>query len=290
MIVVTGATGNVGRPLVDLLLSEGESVRALTRAPERAGLPQAAETVRADFTDGATRFEPLLAGADALYLNIAGTGSEAAAALVEAAAKAGVRRVVFLSSAGVTDTPADDDNAISHMHAVVERAIRDSGLRWTFVRPGMFAANTLAWAEQIRRGGVVRGPFADAVAVPVHEADIAAVSAAALTDRTGAHDGVVHHVTGPAGLTSVEMVRTIGEAIGRELRFEELTREEALRWMTEVQGVPRPIAEAVLSWTGREEAARVTPDVERVTGRPARTYAQWVADHVEAFAFTDRVG
>ncbi|PWI45803.1 nucleoside-diphosphate sugar epimerase [Streptomyces sp. ICBB 8177] len=284
MIVVTGATGNVGRSLVDQLLARDAPVRALTRSPEHAGLPEAAEVVRAEF--GAGEPSPsLFEGADAVFLNLAATGPEAAVRLVDAAAKAGVRRVVLLSSAGVTDTPADEDNAISRMHAVVERAIRASGLEWTFVRGGMFATNTLEWAEAIRTTGVVRGPGAAARSAPVHEADLAAVATEALLDRVGTHDGQVYLVTGPEALTAQQMLDVIGAATGRTPRYEELTREEALAAMT-ARGLPLPIAEALVDWSAKspDRASAVSRDAERVTGRPARTYAEWVADHAAAFA------
>ncbi|MCQ4084621.1 NAD(P)H-binding protein [Streptomyces sp. RB6PN25] len=284
MIVVTGATGNVGRALVDQLLAEAAPVRALSRHPERAGLPAQAETVRARFGEGEP-LEPLLDGADALFLNPAAASGDAAAGLIDAAAKSGVRRIVLLSSASITDTPDDEQHFISRMHLGIERAIRDSGLEWTFVRGGMFATNTLQWAEQIRHGDVVRGPYADAVAAPVHEKDLAAVAAAALLDRVGAHDGAVYVVTGPEGLTTAEQVAAVGRAVGRDLRYEELPRDAALQAMSERQGIPREVAESLLDYfaatVGRP--AHISHDVERVVGRTALTYTQWAADHAADF-------
>lgn len=147
LIVVTGATGNIGRCLVDRLLADGAAVRALTRDPARAALPAGAETVRADLT-GAQDLAPLLAGADALFLNLAAGGGQAVTALVDAAVAAGVRRIVLNSSMAVTDTAADDSNHIARMHADVERTVRDSGLEWTFVRGSNYSTNTLAWARR----------------------------------------------------------------------------------------------------------------------------------------------
>ncbi|MEU1626928.1 NAD(P)H-binding protein [Streptomyces sp. NPDC020096] len=283
MIVVTGATGNIGRHLVDQLLARGARVRALTRSPERAGLPAAAETVRADFAAG----EPLTSlfeGAEALYLNLSATGPDNALQVIGAAAESGVRRIVMLSSAGVTDTAFDEENILSRLHAGVERVIRETGLEWTFVRPGTFAANTLLWAEAIRTTGVVRGPYASAAMALVHEADIAAVSAAALDDRVGEHKGAVYWLTGPESLTPVQQVAVIGQALGRELRYEELPREAALEEMAGY-GVPLPVADAILHWQekGGERATGVSPDVERVTGRPGRTFAEWVSGHLADF-------
>ncbi|MEU5541206.1 NAD(P)H-binding protein [Streptomyces sioyaensis] len=284
MIVVTGATGNIGRPLVDQLLVRGARVRALTRSPKRAGLPAAVETVRADFTSGKA-METALEGADALYLNLAGVGDpETAAQLVGAAAASGVRRIVMLSSYAVTDTAFDEENIILQMHAMVERAVRDSGLEWTLVRSGLLAANALPWAEPIRTTGVVRGPNASVAQALVHEADIAAVSAEALLDASGTHQGKVYRLTGPERLTPVQQVAVIGRAVGRELRYEELSREAVVDQMVG-GGLPRVVAEAFVHWTeeGGERVSMVSPDVERVTGRPGRTFAEWVNDHLADF-------
>ncbi len=284
MIVVTGATGNVGRSLVEQLLAAGAPVRALTRDPARAALPAGAAVERAAFGAGEV-LDPLFAGAEAVFLNLSAVGPDAGRVL-DAAVAAGVRRVVLLSSTTVTDTPADREDAIAARHAAVEDAIRASGLEWTFVRGGMFATNALSWyAPQIRAGDVVRGPYAEAAAAPVHEADLAAVAAAALLDRDGTHRSAVYRVTGPRALTAAGQVRTIGEAIGRDLRFEELPRQDAVRQMT-AQGMPPQFAESLLdafaAMVGSEP--EITHDTERVTGRPGLDYARWAADHAADFA------
>ncbi|MFH8346949.1 SDR family oxidoreductase [Streptomyces sp. NPDC018045] len=283
MIVVTGATGNIGRSLVGQLLAEGASVRALTRDPERAGLPSGAETVRADLTDPAS-LEPALNGADALFLNLAAGGGDAAAAVVEAAAKAGVRRIVLNSSIAVTDEPADEGDLLARMHGAVERVVRDSGLEWTFVRGGAYAANALQWAAEIRAGGVVRDPQPDAVFAPVHEEDLAAVAAVALLDRTGAHAGQVYVVTGPEARTRAEQVAEIGRVLGRETRLEVISEEQA----AEEYAIPNLSKEAMLELfrffgTTVGTTPLITDTVQRVVGRPARTFAQWVQDHAADF-------
>ncbi|MFI9274400.1 NAD(P)H-binding protein [Kitasatospora sp. NPDC052896] len=284
MIVVTGATGHIGRRLVDQLLAEGASVRALTRDPERAGLPAAAEVVRADLTDPAS-VEPALEGAESLYLNLAAGGGEAAIQLVDAAVKAGVRRIVLNSSLSVTDTPADDEGFISRMHASVERAIRASGLEWTFVRGGMYATNSLQWVPLVKAEGVVRGPFPEAVAAPVHEADLAAVTARALLDRSGALLGCAPYVTGPEPVTQAGQAAAIGRAIGREVRFETIPVERAAEAMAAGTGIPEGAARQLLEYFGASVGTtpRMTDEVERITGRPARTFDEWARDHADDF-------
>lgn len=272
MILITGATGNVGRPLVEELLAAGHKVRALTRDPAGAGLPDGAEVARAD--------ELPMDGVDAIFFNPAafwgGPGE-----LLEKAVAHGVRRIVMLSSLACSYD--DPTNPIGAHHLTMERAIEASGLEWTFLRPGLFATNSLGWADQIRDGGVVQGAYAGAEFSPIHERDIAEAAVPAfLTDD---HVGTKPLLTGPESLSHADMVAAIGEAIGRPARFEEIPREEALERMVGGR-MTREIADSLL--TIQAEAlgrpATVTSDVERITGHPARTFAQWAADHAADFS------
>ncbi|MGW8557956.1 SDR family oxidoreductase [Streptomyces tubercidicus] len=285
MIIVTGATGNIGRALVDRLLADGAAVRALTRDPARAGLPAAAETVRADLTE-TDDLVPLLTGADALFLNLAAGGDRAAVALTGAAVRAGVRRIVLNSSMAVTDTPADDSHHVARLHAGLERAVRGSGLEWTFVRGGNYATNALAWAPSIRTSGVVRDAHPGARGVPVHEADLADVAAAALLDRTGAHLGQAYPVTGPEELTVAQQVAEIGRATGKETRVEQISEEAAAEAMAGPH-FPKEAALELVRMVGQSVDALAFPvsdAVERITGRPPRTFAQWAHDHAADFS------
>ncbi|MEV6049741.1 NAD(P)H-binding protein [Streptomyces sp. NPDC052107] len=272
MIVVTGATGNVGRALVDRLLAAGRPVRALTRDPQRAALPAGAEVVRFRPDDPATLF----GGATALFLYAqAGTPD-----LLEAARAHGVRHVVLLSS-GIIQEGADETHPIHVMHATVERQIRDSGLDWTFLRPNAFATNALQWAPQVRAGDTVRGVFANGLSAPIHEDDIAAVAERVLLD--GGHQGATHRLTGPAATTNAEQVAAIGAAVGRELTFVEVDPREAGPEL--FPHVPPQMLERLLRTF--EETVGVSPEITdtvgKVTGTPARTFAQWARDHAEDF-------
>ncbi|MET9292091.1 NAD(P)H-binding protein [Streptomyces sp. NPDC003077] len=283
MIVVTGATGNIGRDLVGRLVEQGAPVRALTRNPERAGLPAGVETIRADLTDPAS-LEPALQGADAVFLNHAAGGERGTDLLVEAAVRAGVRRIVFNSSLAVTDTPADDENFIARMHATAERVIRASGLEFTFIRGGMYASNTLEWAEAIRTAGTVRLPHPGATGAPVHETDLAELAALALLDRDGTHAGQTYVVTGPEGITMEEQVAEIGRVIGRPLTVEKITPEEAAEGMT-LSGVPKELALTLIGYFGSTVGTKpqVTDTFERLTGRPPHSFAEWARDHAGDF-------
>ncbi|MFI6521834.1 NAD(P)H-binding protein [Spirillospora sp. NPDC050679] len=269
MFVITGATGNVGRPLIAELRRGGHKVRALTRSPATAGLPADVEV--ADIADLP------FAGATALFLNPAVTWGGHDALLARAKAD-GVRRVVTLSSSSTLD----GDNPLGAHHLELERAVEATGLEWTHLRGDAFASNALDWADQIRADGVVRGPYARAHTTPVHERDLAAVAAAALTG-----DGLVGArpvLTGPQSLTHADQARAIGEAVGREVRYEETPPADFLAGMVR-RGVPAPIAEALLGlWAGTVDRPRpVSPEVERITGRPGLTFAEWAADHAADF-------
>ncbi|GAB2598961.1 NAD(P)H-binding protein [Streptomyces capparidis] len=273
MIAVTGATGNVGRHLVRQLAEAGVQVCALTRDPERARLPTGVRVARTG--------DLPLDGVAALFLNPAVLWGRDPGEFLERARWHGVRRIVTLSSAA-TLGGGGEDNPIGAHHLALEAAVEATGLQWTHLRPGAFAGNALNWAAQIREGDVVRGPYAEAQFAPVHEADIAAVAVRALLDEGLA--GTAPVLSGPESLTHAEQVRIIGEALGRPLRYEEIGHDEALKAMTDGH-LDTGMAESVLrmfrGMVGRP--ADVSPETERITGRPARTFARWAADNADAF-------
>jgi uncharacterized protein YbjT (DUF2867 family) len=274
VIVVTGATGNVGRALVGRLVAEGQPVRAVSRREvEHATLPPGVEVTR---LDSAGLFE----GASKLFLHLQGTGDHTATVLDRARA-AGVRHVVMLSS-GIIREGADETHPIHIMHARAERLVRDSGLKWTFLRPNAFSANALQWAPQMREGDTVRGPFANAVTAPIHEDDIAAVAERSLLDA--GHDGAVHRLTGPEAVTNAGQIETIGRVLDRHLAYVEIPVEEAEGGM--FPDMPRQAVRAVLQSFAAMVGSQpeITSTVEKITGRPARTFAEWAEDHRTDFA------
>ncbi|MGV9598582.1 NmrA family NAD(P)-binding protein [Streptosporangium sandarakinum] len=268
--LVTGATGTVGRHIVDELVRDGRRVRALTRDPGRAAMPAGVEVVAGDLTvtdslvpafDGVTGVHLINFGGD--DYGLLRNGPE----IAELAVKAGVRRVTVL---GGWD------------QGTLEPAVQAAGLEWTFVRPTEFMSNALGWAEPIRTEGVVREPFGDATTAMVHEADIAAVAARALVED--GHAGRTYGLTGPERLSTRDKVRVIGETIGRPVRFVELTEEQARERMA-AEGQPQELIDFLIGVFSNvpEEPNIVNDTVERVTGRPARTFARWVAEHADAF-------
>ncbi|WP_326825951.1 SDR family oxidoreductase [Streptosporangium sp. NBC_01756] len=237
MILVTGATGNVGRQAVSQLLDAGADVRALTRDPASAALPEGVEAVRGDLADPAS-LDAALDGVESVLLVWPTlSADDSAAATVERIA-AHARRVVYVSARGVSDDLERAPGSILGSHAYLERLIRPSGLEWTFLRPGGFAANTLMWAAQIRDTGAVRWVHGTAARSLIHERDIAAVGVRTLTGA--GHGGAAYELTGPQTLTQIEQVAAIGEAIGRPVRWEELSPETARRRDAEGSEPTRP--------------------------------------------------
>lgn len=274
MFVVTGATGNVGSHVVKQLADAGAEVLALTRDPEAARLP---EGVRAARTD-----ELPLDGATALFLNPAVVWQVGSEKILERAKESGVRRIVMLSSSSVLDDVDPQRNPIGARHRALEDEVEATGLEWTFVRPGGFAANALQWADQIKAGDVVYGPYAGAQMALIHEADMGAVSARALL--TDDLVGKAPELTGPESLSFADQVRVIGEVIGRPLRYEEIPREAARERMSGGFVTPE-MADSLLRVFAElvDRPQAISPEVERITGRPGLTFARWVEDHVAAF-------
>ncbi|MGC5033501.1 NAD(P)H-binding protein [Micromonospora sp. DT229] len=271
-ILVTGATGTIGRQVVDRLLASEARVRALTRRPDSAGLPSGVEVVGGDLERPET-VEPTLVGVDSLYLLAEGDTEQ----VVELARMAGVRHIVVLSSA----TAAIEDDANGRHHRAAELAVENSGLAWTHLRPGMFASNLLDWSDAIRTEGVVRAPYDAARQAPVHEADVAEIAAAALLGQ--GQQGNIYTLSGPESLTKSEQVAEIGRGIGRPLRFEEVSPDQ---WREQVKDeMPEYVVEWFLGYwaTTVDNPEPVLPDVEKVLGRPARTLVEWAADHAAAF-------
>ncbi|GGW94826.1 NmrA family NAD(P)-binding protein [Streptomyces lomondensis] len=270
-ILVTGATGTVGRQVVAELLARGHEVRALTRDAAKAALPPGVEIVEGDLTapDG---LGPALEGITGLHLITFGgaafTPLETGPRILELARSAGVRRITVLHGGG--PTPLED-------------AVRaDDEVSWTVLMPVEFMANALEWADGIAASGEVREPFVDRLSAMVHEGDIGAVAAVALTEE--GHAGQEYVITGPEVLTVGDKVKTIAAAAGREITLVELTEEEAIaRWRAAF--LPEDVIGFLLEAYGNtpEVGRTVAGTVEKVTGRPARTFAQWAAEHADVF-------
>jgi uncharacterized protein YbjT (DUF2867 family) len=275
MILVTGAGGNVGGELVRALADTGQPVRALTRPDRQAQLPPGAEAAAGDLNDPAS-LRPALDGADGLFLL---PGYADMRGVVAEARRAGVRTVVQLS--GMSAGSGDITNAITAYMAASELAAKESGLAWTILRPAMFMTNAFQWLPQLRAGDVVRAPFGHARAAVIDPADIAAVAATALT--TTGHEGRVYQLSGPEPLTAGDRVAILGQALGRDLRFEAQTDEEARTEMSAT--TPAKYVDAFFDFyvAGSLDESRVLPTVREVTGRPPRAFSEWAIAHASDF-------
>jgi len=275
MILVTGATGNVGGELVRALAGAGQQVRALTRAEAPAAFPPGVEQVTGDLNKPES-MRAALAGADAMFLY---PGYQDMAGTLAEARQAGVGRVVMLS--GSSAASGDMTNAVSRYMIESETAVKESGLAWTMVRSFGFMSNTLQWVPQLRAGDLVRAPFAGVPVAVIDPFDIAAVAAAALTSP--AHESRVYTVSGPESLRPADRARILGEVLGRDLRFEGQPDAEARAEMS--AAMPAAYVDAFFDFyvTGTLDESRPRPDVTDVTGRPPRTFRQWAQAHADAF-------
>lgn len=282
MFLVTGATGTVGRPLIDLLAAAGAEVRAVTRDPLAAGLPAHVEVVGGDPARPDT-IAAALRGVTGLFVNPRAVGT-AIGELLALAGERGVTRVVALSATNVDDDLAGQPSRYNgDRNKEVEDAVTGSGLEWVSLRSTFFAVNAIGtWAAQIRAGDLVRGPYAASAWAPIHERDLAGVGAhALLTDDLLGQRPVL---TGPQSLTLADMVATIGDVLDRRLRYQEIPPEAAARGMVE-RGFSAPFVAALLAVQAAAvgQPAVTSGEVEKVLGRPARTFAEWAADHAADF-------
>ena len=276
MYLITGARGNVGRELVAQLAAAGHPVRALIRRPQDAdSLPAGAQAVVGDLNQPET-FADALPGVTAIYLL---AGYDNLSELLASAREAGVQRVVLQSSSSVPG--GDMDNAVARYHILSERAIRESGLAWTFLQPNTFMTNTFEWADQLRAGDTVRGAFPHVAIATIDPADVAAVAVEALTSDV--HASYTYRLSGPEALRPADRVAALGRVLGRELQFEELSDDEAYAQMS--AAMPQPYVDAFFSFFvgGTIDETTVYPTVDEIIGRAPRSFEQWAREHAAAF-------
>jgi uncharacterized protein YbjT (DUF2867 family) len=279
-ILVIGGTGTVGRQVLSRLAATGAQVRALVRNPSVARLPPQVEVVRGDLTLPET-LDGCLDGIDTVFLVWTAPGAAVAPALERITKHA--RRIVYLSAPLKTTHPLfQQPNPLRAMFEQIERLIETSGLQWTFLRPGMFAANALSWwAPQILASDVVRWPYLAAPTAPIDERDIAAVAVRALCED--GHAGAEYVLTGPQSLGQFEQVSTIGRVIGRPLRIEEISPDEARREMLRI-GPLAAVNMLLDAWAAAiGKPAHVTSTVAEITGAPPHTFLDWATDNAAEF-------
>ena len=284
MLLITGATGNIGRELARELDAAGTGFRVLVRDPARAAeLPASAERALGNLDYPAT-LVPAFTDIDRLFLLTPGIGTDHVRHAVAAARAAGVRHIVHLSSFNVLGDPMP---AMGRWHHEREQVIRASGIPATFLRPGGFMTNALDWLPAIRDGGYVLDPAGPGRYAPIDPADIAAVAALALTQD--GHEGREYVLTGDEALTVTEQVQILSAATGLHIEVREpATPEEAVRARFP-DGAPPALADAIIEGFGLMRADTTglrTDTVQRLLGRRPGTFAAWCARNADAFRHT----
>jgi uncharacterized protein YbjT (DUF2867 family) len=275
MILITGATGNVGSELARALAARGEAVRALARKPDQAVFPAGVEAAPGDLEKPGS-LGPALDGVTRVFL----LGGFATAGVLQRIRAAGTGHVVLLTSRCVIG--GNPDNAVTRTWLDAEAAVRDSGVAWTILRPSGFASNALRWLPQLRRGDVVRAPWAAVPVAAIDPADIAAVATAVLAGA--GHEGEALTISGPEPLTPGEQVATLARALRRPLRYQPLSDDEARAEMA-ADGTPASLIDAFFRFfsAGEFDDAAITTTVHDLTGRPPRTFEQWAQAHAGIF-------
>ncbi|MGD0031149.1 NAD(P)H-binding protein [Paenibacillus illinoisensis] len=267
-ILVTGATGSVGEHIVKQLLLSQVEVRALSRSHKNTGLPAKAQTVVGDL-DNPETLEVHLKSIDSLFLITQSEQTEARflanQRIIQLAKEANVKRIVAL---------------MDYEGNPIENIIKESGMEWTIIRPSEFMKNALYfWADSIQNEGIVRTGFPETLSVRIHEADIAAVAVKALVED--GHHKKIYNLTGPQSLSIREMVRQISDITGKPIELIELT-EEQVRRNSKHQGYDDDFIEYFIIGMAKnppKSAYTILDTVEQLTGKPARTFAQWVTEN-----------
>jgi uncharacterized protein YbjT (DUF2867 family) len=279
MILLTGATGNVGRELVPLLLDQGRRVRLFVRDAAKVGQWRNVD-IRVGNLDQPNTLEPALAGVEALFLVSLDTHHDEA--IVRLAQHCGVGKVVLLST---IEAGADPPIGPGKWHRQRELLLEQSGLRWTFLRPTMMMVNAAAWwAESIRARGAVFFPGGDGRCSPIAPADIAAVACTALLETS--HDGNAYELTGPELLSIPNMVQVLAKVLNKPITHTDVPEAAAAEWMIKA-GLPRYVVDGLLETMTALRANRfayTTDTVERVTGRAPQTFESWCRKYAHLFA------
>lgn len=279
-ILVTGSTGNVGSQLVPRLLARGHSVRALTRKGEKTNLPAGVEVAQGDLSDKASLREAVK-GVNRMFLLVPGTPDieQHEANVIDAAKEAGLDLVVKHSVAGAQYKAID----IGKWHRAGEERLEASGLPYVFLRNAPFDANALWWAGSIKGQGTVYGALGDSAQPVVDPGDIAEAAAVALS--TPGHEGKAYDITGPATLSTEEQVKTIGDVIGRPLKYVNVPDSAAKDSMLGMGMNPRWVDAMVEMIAALRGWGRLEPsgDVKKITGKDPVSFKQWVTANAAAF-------
>lgn len=274
MLLVTGATGNVGGELVRFLVSAGHNVRALVHGTGRSPLLAGAEEVVGDLNQPQT-LRAALEGVQGVFLL---SGYQDMPGALAEMRQAGVERVVLLS--GSSAPVGDMSNAITRYMVQSETAVRESGVPWTILQPNSFMSNALRWLPQLQAGNTVHAQFPNVRVAAIDPYDIAAVAAQALTSQE--HAGQSYRLSGPESLLPADQVRILAHVLGRDLQFVGLSDAETRAEMSAT--TPAEYVDAFFSFfaDGKLDESPVLSTVEDITGRQPHTFEQWARAHAAA--------
>jgi (4-alkanoyl-5-oxo-2,5-dihydrofuran-3-yl)methyl phosphate reductase len=281
MILVTGATGNIGSELVKLLVAKGLPVRVISRDEKKVShLDPAVQRVIGDRHDPSV-VRKAAQGADKVFMLavIFDKNHEADRLLIEEAKQAGAGQIVMISSG----TVRIENNLIGRLHREKEELIEQSGISWTFPRPGGFMSNSLQWADTIKSQSKVFNPMGKGKTAPISPYDIAGVAAVALT--SAGHEGKAYDLTGAELLSTAEQVEILSKVLGKPIDCVDVPVEVAAERAI-ASGLPEALVESLAElWVQirKEAGAFQTNEVERLTGRPAQAFETWCREHRSAF-------
>jgi (4-alkanoyl-5-oxo-2,5-dihydrofuran-3-yl)methyl phosphate reductase len=281
MILITGATGNVGRELVEQLSAKGESLRVVTRDESKvAHLDARIERVIGDMSDESTA-KKAVHGVSSIFMFplITEEDHRSNNLLLETAKKAGVKHVVMMSSMGATE----EKSKIGELHREKELLVEKSGIPWTFVRPGAFMSNSFQWQPTIKAQGKVFNPTGGGKVAPISPRDIAAAAAVTLT--SAGHEGKIYVLTGPELLSAHDQVGILSQAIGIPIECVDVPVSVVADQMAK-RGAPGFLVDGLsVMWEGikQGQVAIQTKDLERVTGSKGETFEHWCSDHRQEF-------
>ncbi|HVE83212.1 MAG TPA: SDR family oxidoreductase [Myxococcales bacterium] len=283
MILVTGATGNIGSEVVRQLAAKGQKVRAFVRNPDKAAALKGpnVEIAKGELGKPDT-IRPAMQGVDHVFLLSAGleTIAQEEKNVVDEAKKAGVKHIVKLSVMGADMEPGI---ALGKAHRASEKNVEASGITWTFLRPSGFMSNLFNNADSIKSQGKWYAPYGDGKMGVIDPADIAAVAVKALTER--GHEGKAYLLTGSEALSQAEMAQKLGAAVGKKIEYVNVPPEAAADSMLKM-GMSKSLVDALGEFSGvvrQGFAAAVSPDTERVLGRKPKSFDQWAKENAAAF-------